>query len=114
MKFLIDAQLPPSLKNLFIARGFDCLHTLDLDLKNETPDNVINFISISEQRIIITKDTDFFNSFVLKQQPYKLILVKFGNISKNEIVKFFADKFDEIIEKISSEKLVLLKRDEAV
>lgn len=52
-----------------IARGFDCLHTLDLDLKNETPDNVINFISVSEQRIIITKDTDFFNSLILKQQP---------------------------------------------
>jgi predicted nuclease of predicted toxin-antitoxin system len=30
MKFLIDAQLPRSLKRLFISKGYDCIHTLDL------------------------------------------------------------------------------------
>ncbi len=32
MKFLLDAQLPPSLKQIFIAKGYDCIHTLDLEL----------------------------------------------------------------------------------
>jgi predicted nuclease of predicted toxin-antitoxin system len=59
MKFLIDAQLSPSLKKLFTNKGYDCLHTLDLDLKNETPDNTINYISIKEKRIVITKDSTF-------------------------------------------------------
>lgn len=31
MKFLIDAQLPPSLKRLFTIKGFDCIHTLDME-----------------------------------------------------------------------------------
>ncbi|HVX26323.1 MAG TPA: DUF5615 family PIN-like protein [Parafilimonas sp.] len=110
MKFLIDAQLPPSLKNIFISKGFDCLHTLDLDLKNETPDSVINFISVNEQRIVITKDTDFLESFLLKKQPYKLILVKLGNTSKNELIDFFQNKFDEIIKRIEHESLVFLKQ----
>lgn len=30
MTFLIDAQLPPSLKRLFTIKGFDCIHTLTL------------------------------------------------------------------------------------
>ncbi len=110
MKFLIDAQLPPSLKNLFISKGFDCLHTLDLDLKNETPDSVINFISINEERIVITKDSDFLESFLLKKQPYKLILVKLGNTSKNEVINFFQNKFNEIIKRIESESLIFLRQ----
>lgn len=31
MKFLLDAQLSPSLKQLFIENGHDCIHTLDLE-----------------------------------------------------------------------------------
>ena len=110
MKFLLDAQLPPSLKQLFIQKGHDCVHTLDLELGNETPDKAINKISIAEQRIVITKDSDFFDSFVIKKVPYKLILVKLGNISKNELLQFFRDRFEEIMEKINVEDMILLHK----
>lgn len=110
MKFLIDAQLPPSLKKVFVLKGFDCIHTLDLEQKNNTPDSVINFLSVSEQRILITKDSDFLESFILKRQPYKLILVKLGNTSKDEIINFFIEKLDEITERIKSENLILLRK----
>lgn len=66
MKFLIDAQLPPALKNLFTIKGFDCIHTLDLVEGNSTPDKKITEISIDEERILITKDSDFFDSLSLK------------------------------------------------
>ena len=44
MKFLIDAQLPFSLKQLFISKGHDCIHTSDMQMGNETPDSIINAI----------------------------------------------------------------------
>jgi predicted nuclease of predicted toxin-antitoxin system len=44
MKFLLDAQLPPTLRQLFIDKGYDCIHTLDLALGNSTPDKEINTI----------------------------------------------------------------------
>ena len=75
MKFLLDVQLPPSLKQLFVEMGHDCIHKLDLEPRNETPDKAINQISIAEQRIVITKDSDFYDSFVIKKEPYELILV---------------------------------------
>ena len=112
MKFLIDAQLPPSLKSLFIAHGHDCIHTLDLDLGNHTADKIINQISVTERRILITKDSDFFDSFLLKNEPYKLILVKLGNTSKRELIRFFKERFTEMIEKIEVEDMVLLTRKE--
>lgn len=112
MKFLIDAQLPCSLKQLFIANGFDCIHTLDLELGNDTPDKIINKISAAEQRILITKDSDFFDSFLIKNEPYKLILVKLGNMSKKELLKFFKDRFTDIIEKIKVETMILLSKEQ--
>ena len=47
MKFLLDAQLPPSLKQLFIDNGFDCIHTLDLEKGNDTSDKTINKLSVA-------------------------------------------------------------------
>lgn len=110
MKFLIDAQLPPRLKELFVDKGYDCIHTLDLVMKNDTPDKIINEISVSDQRILITKDGDFLDSFIVKHEPYKLILVKLGNTSKNELLEFFTGKFDEIIEKIKTEGMIFLTK----
>lgn len=110
MRFLIDAQLPQSLKQLFLANGHDCIHTLDLPLGNLTPDRIINRISIEENRILITKDSDFFHSFIIKNEPYKLIFVKMGNTSKNDLRSFFEEKFVEIISQIEKEDVVLLKK----
>jgi predicted nuclease of predicted toxin-antitoxin system len=110
MKFLLDAQLPPSLKQLFIERGYDCVHTLGLELGNETPDKAINRLSVTEQRIVVTKDSDFFDSFVIKNEPYKLILVKLGNTSKKELLDIFKNRFEEIIGQITAENMVLLRK----
>jgi predicted nuclease of predicted toxin-antitoxin system len=43
------------------------------------------YISIQEERIVVTKDTDFFDSFLIRQQPYKLLLVSTGNITNAEL-----------------------------
>lgn len=112
MKFLLDAQLPPSLKQLFIDNGFDCIHTLDLEKGNDTSDKTINKLSVAEQRILITKDSDFYDSFIIKNEPYKLILVKLGNSSKQELLQFFKTRFRDIIDKIKVENMLLLLKDD--
>lgn len=110
MKFLIDAQLPPSLKQVFIAQGYDCIHTLDLEEGNDTTDKKINQVSVAEKRILITKDSDFYDSFIVKHEPYKLIMVKLGNTSKNELINFFKERFQEIIEKLKTENIILMSK----
>lgn len=92
MKFLLDAQLPPSLKQLFTENGFDCIHTIDLPLGNDTPDRIINALFIDEQRIVVTKDSDFYDSFLVKKEPYKLVLVKLGNVPRKELIDFFSNQ----------------------
>jgi predicted nuclease of predicted toxin-antitoxin system len=74
MKFLIDAQLPLRLARFLQNAGYDALHTRDLPQQNATSDADINSLSIAQQRIVITKDADFVNSFLTIKQSYKLLL----------------------------------------
>lgn len=53
MKFIVDAQLPKSLSDFFMASGYDSLHTLELTKKNRTKDEDIIRIAIEENRIVI-------------------------------------------------------------
>ncbi|MGC1955210.1 MAG: DUF5615 family PIN-like protein [Gammaproteobacteria bacterium] len=91
MKFLVDAQLPRRLALRLQTLGHDALHTLDLPLANRTPDVTINALSLREQRIVITKDADFVNSFLLSQKPWKLLFVATGNITNIELEPCFSN-----------------------
>lgn len=89
MNFLVDAHLPRRLARQISEAGHDVLHTLDLPNGNRTSDMEINTISIAEQRVVITKDSDFVSSFVLYKEPWKLLLVSTGNISNQELEQIF-------------------------
>ena len=65
MKFLVDAQLPRRLCYWLLERGHDAVHTLDLELGNRTPDLEIIRIADRDGRIVVTKDDDFVQSFLL-------------------------------------------------
>ena len=70
MKFIIDAQLPKEIAWIFKNRGFDAINTDDLPDKERTTDNQIREISVNENRIVITKDTDFVDSYFVNRVPY--------------------------------------------
>jgi predicted nuclease of predicted toxin-antitoxin system len=89
MKFIVDAQLPRRLARFLQESGYDSLHTLDLPQQNTTPDSSINVLSIAQERIVITKDADFIDSFLTIKQPYKLLLVTTGNIRNLELEMLF-------------------------
>jgi predicted nuclease of predicted toxin-antitoxin system len=100
MKFIIDAQLPRKLSAFLSEKGFDSIHTLDLPKKNKTSDSEINKISIEQKRILISKDSDFYNSYFQKVEPYKLIYLTTGNISTGELIEIFDKNYVKIFEEI--------------
>lgn len=59
----------------------------------------------------MTKDSDFYDSFIVRKQPYKLIVAELGNISQKEIIRFFDTRFNEIIEKIKVQDMILLRKE---
>lgn len=67
MKFLIDAQLPRRFAGWLIEAGYNALHRLELPLGNRTTDNEIVAIAEKENRIVVSKDTDFVQTFLLQE-----------------------------------------------
>lgn len=96
MKYIVDAQLPKSLAVFLTKKGHDCIHTLDLPSKNSTEDTVIIHVALSQNRVVITKDTDFLDSFLVKGKPEKLVLVKTGNIKNAELATLFNNHMSKI------------------
>lgn len=108
MKFLIDAQLPPVLKFVFTNHGYEAYHTLDLPRKNDTSDQEILELTAKENYVLITKDKDFYNSFVLKHQPQKLILVRVGNIRIKELKAVFENNIDKLLHLLNYKDLLIV------
>lgn len=85
MKFLVDAQLPRRIVYRLREAGHDALHTLDLPNGNHTSDAEIIAIASRDGRIVVTKDADFVNSFVLLRLPPRLLLISTGNIKNTDL-----------------------------
>lgn len=96
MKFLVDAQLSRRLVYRLRNADHDALHTLDLPFRNRTEDEEINERSVSESRIVITKDADFVSSFMLYGEPRKLLLVSTGNIVNADLEDIFVPQIPAI------------------
>lgn len=71
MKFIVDAQLPKSLSDFLNQKGLDSIHTLDLPDRNKTKDRQIAKLTNEEERVVVSKDIDFLESFLIKLEPKK-------------------------------------------
>ena len=108
MKFLVDAHLPPGLCAALQAAGYDAVHTRQLSAQNRTPDEVVNELSLREQRVLVTKDSDFYHSHLLHGKPWKLLLVRTGNLSTRDLKRLVQAHLPKIIESLEANSLVEL------
>jgi len=63
-----------------------------------------------ELRAVITKDEDFVDMFLLRHQPYKLLLVSTGNISNEELEQLFRNNLEAILKAFETHDFVELDR----
>jgi predicted nuclease of predicted toxin-antitoxin system len=113
MNFLVDAHLPPSLCALLQAAGHDALHTSRLRAQNQTPDEILNELSAREHRVVVTKDLDFYHSHLLQGKPWKLLLVRTGNIRTRDLKALFQTHLSAIVAALEQNSLVELDRQKA-
>ena len=114
MNFLIDANLPRRLVNIFSKRGHRAVHTLDLPGGNATDDLAILQYSDDQNCVIATKDADFMPSFWVRNRPNKLLLISTGNISNNELEAILITNFDQLIAELTDNKFVELNREHII
>lgn len=110
MKFLVDAHLPPRLCAVLQAAGHEAIHTSRLAEQNRTTDEIINQVSLGEMRVVVTKDTDFYHSHLLHGKPWKLLLVRTGNISTRDLTALLERHLPAIVAAFDRSSLVELDR----
>lgn len=110
MKFLVDAQLPQHLAQALTVAGHDVLHTLDLPRGNCTRDEELAALAAQENRILITKDSDFVTTFHLQHCPPKLLLVSTGNIDNATLLHLFLTNLDHLERALTEYDFVELGR----
>ncbi|HEU0048363.1 MAG TPA: DUF5615 family PIN-like protein [Nitrososphaera sp.] len=110
MKFLIDAQLPRRLAIQLQQVGFEATHTLDLPNGNRTTDQALITLSLREQAVVITKDSDFVQSFLLRREPWKLLLVSTGNINNDQLMSLFRANIKQLADAFGGFDFIELNR----
>jgi predicted nuclease of predicted toxin-antitoxin system len=113
MKFLVDAQLPRRLAKWLNEAGHDTLHTLDLPKKNLTSDIDLVARAVRDSRIVVSKDADFVQSYLVSGEP-SLLLISTGNIPNAELEKVLRANLAGIEDAFATSRFVEITRDALV
>lgn len=73
------------LATYLLWKGFDAIHTTHFPEGHLLQDADIAKIATEEHRIIVTKDSDFPDSFFLKGAPPCIIHLRLGNLRNREL-----------------------------
>ncbi|MFO5491018.1 MAG: DUF5615 family PIN-like protein, partial [Cuspidothrix sp.] len=61
-----------------------------------------------------TKDKDFLDSFLIKKEPYKLLLITTGNISNKQIEQIFIQNISQMVELFMNYDFLELTKDSLI
>lgn len=96
MKFLCDVHISYKTVQHLNSLGFKTVHVNEILKKWHSTDSEICAFADKNNFIIVTKDSDFRNSFYIKKTPKKLIKINLGNCSNAELNKILSDIIEEI------------------
>ena len=106
MKFLVDNQLPLALSRWIKAQGVDAVHVIDLGF-SEKEDLYLWQFATREERIVVSKDEDFFNLANRPHDKGRLLWCRLGNFRKGELIRQFEGAWPEIIETFKSGQRII-------
>jgi predicted nuclease of predicted toxin-antitoxin system len=101
MRFLIDAQLPPSLVPLLREAGHEAEHISDR-LPQDAPDQRIWLRALNEERVLVTKDEDFAGWSRLRDPAPRIVWIRLGNLKKSKLREKLMPLLPEIVRRLES------------
>lgn len=113
MKFLCDVHIPFKLVNHLKLLGYEAIHINNVLDKWDTTDNKICDFADQNDFIVITKDSDFKNSFYIKKTPKKLIKINLGNISNTELIQIISENLNRF-ETLNNHPLFIVEIDKSL
>jgi len=65
---------------------------------------------LAENRIVISKDADFYDSFSARKEPFKLLHVKTGNIKNSQLIELFDKNLALIVKELNESSVIQVSR----
>jgi predicted nuclease of predicted toxin-antitoxin system len=110
MKFLCDVHISYRLVKHLRTLGFTVIHVNEILNNWFTSDNMISKFADENDLIVITKDSDFRNSFYIKKSPKKLIKINLGNISNELLIQIITDNLEHF-KKLNNNQVFIVEVD---
>jgi predicted nuclease of predicted toxin-antitoxin system len=100
-RFLIDNQLPAALAHWLRARGHQAEHVLELNL-GQSPDSLIWLRAAALGAVIVTKDEDFAQLTILRQDSVSVVWLRVGNCRTAVLLTSFERLWPEIVRQLEA------------
>lgn len=105
-EFLIDAQLPPALSEYLRSEGYDAKHVADLGMLAASDDLIWRF-AVDHKLVILTKDEDFPERQMRKDEGAAVVWLRIGNCSNHALLAWFNRLLPEVVNRLTNgEKFV--------
>lgn len=88
--------------------------TRSLPDRNATKDGEIKVVADRDGRIVITPDSDFRDSHLLRGAPRRLLRIATGNIANADLIALFVRHLDAIVDAFEDADHVELTADELI
>lgn len=102
--FLVDVNLPKYF-SFFNTKSFVFVSDLDLQM---TDTEIWNY-ALDNELVILTKDTDFYNRFLVSVTAPKIIYFQLGNCSLKQLHHYFNDNWEKIQSEIENSRFIIAK-----
>ncbi|WP_291099660.1 MULTISPECIES: DUF5615 family PIN-like protein [unclassified Flavobacterium] len=102
--FLVDVNLPKYF-SFFNDNRFVFVSDINLQM---TDTEIWNY-ALKNEMVILTKDTDFYNRFLVSERAPKVIYFQLGNYSLKQLYQYFNDNWEKIQSEIENSKLIIAK-----
>ena len=115
LRFIVDTQLPPLLANYLTSKGHDSIHTTYFENGHLLQDAEISKIAMRENRVIVTKDSDFLERYAIYGSPPKVLLLQFGNIRNSELITSLDTELEKLVTLFSEgANLIIFNRQQII
>lgn len=102
LNYLVDLNLP---RNFSFFNKAEFSFVIDIDPR--MTDSEIWNLAIKTNKVILTKDSDFFNRSIISKHKAKVVHFEIGNMNLKELHEYFRKNWDNICQLLNEFNLVV-------
>jgi len=97
MKLLFDENLSPRLPRLLAALFPGSAHVRDCGLKGFADEEIWGYARANDF-VIVSKDSDFYQRSLVFGPPPKLVWIRIGNCTRNDLLRIITTRQQDLLE----------------